>query len=98
MPLDNIGRDMEVLWILGVHGDPVHQLVLVGEVLGVELSLKICHSVFLTLIQATSNLNKIAFLSASRKPRLLTFAESGFSIGNARHNLLIFTVVWRFPS
>ena len=44
MPFDNIGRDMEIFRVFGVHGDPVHQLVVVGEMLGVELLLKTaCH-------------------------------------------------------
>ncbi|MCA8994957.1 MAG: hypothetical protein KDA69_15060 [Planctomycetaceae bacterium] len=39
--LDDIRRDVEVLWILRVHGDPIHQLVTVGELLGVELVFKL---------------------------------------------------------
>jgi hypothetical protein len=40
VPLDDIGRDVEVVGVLGVHGDPVHQLVAVGEVLVVKLLLQ----------------------------------------------------------
>jgi len=46
------GGNMEILWILGVHGGPINQLVIVGELLGVKLLLKSCHSVFLTLIHS----------------------------------------------
>jgi hypothetical protein len=41
MPLDDIRCDVEVFGVLGVHDDPVHQLVVVGELLGVELILKL---------------------------------------------------------
>ena len=40
MPLDYLGRNVEVLRVLGVHGHAVHQLVLVGEFLDVEELLK----------------------------------------------------------
>ena len=33
MPFDDVRWDVEMLRVLGVHHDPVHQLVLVGEVL-----------------------------------------------------------------
>ena len=46
MPLDDWWWDMEVLWVLGVHGNTVHQLVLVGELLVVELLLQVVHSIF----------------------------------------------------
>ena len=52
MPLDDIGRDVEVAGVLCVHGDPAHQLVAIGEVLGVELILKLFrHVVALLLCQ-----------------------------------------------
>ncbi|MEM1224051.1 MAG: hypothetical protein AAGJ40_00030 [Planctomycetota bacterium] len=37
VPLDDFGRDLKVGWVLSVHGDSVHQLVVVGETLGVKL-------------------------------------------------------------
>ena len=40
MPLDDIGWNLEVLWILGMFYDTVGQLVVVGKLLGVELSLQ----------------------------------------------------------
>ncbi len=40
VPLDDIWRDVEVLRILGVHDDTIHQLVIVGELLRVELFLQ----------------------------------------------------------
>ncbi|MEZ5949083.1 MAG: hypothetical protein R3C12_07690 [Planctomycetaceae bacterium] len=33
VPLDNIGRDVEVAGVLGVHDNAAHQLVAVGELL-----------------------------------------------------------------
>ena len=45
MPLDDIGRNLEVFWVLGVHGNTVHQLILVGKLLGVKLLLQVVHSV-----------------------------------------------------
>ena len=46
VPLDDIGRDVEVFWVLAVHGDPVHQLVIVAELLAVEFLLQSCHHSF----------------------------------------------------
>lgn len=46
MPLDDFGWDMEVVRILGVHGNTVHQLIFVGELLVVELLLQVVHSIF----------------------------------------------------
>ena len=43
MPLDDIRWDVEVFRVIGVHGDPVHQFVVVGDLLVVELLLKSCH-------------------------------------------------------
>ena len=40
MPFNDFGRDVEVLWVRCVHGDPVDQLVIVGERLVVELLFK----------------------------------------------------------
>ena len=40
MSLDDIGWDVEVFGILGVHGDSIHQLIAIGELLGVEQLLK----------------------------------------------------------
>jgi hypothetical protein len=39
MSLDDIGWNVEVLRVVSVHGDPVHQLISVGESLVVELLL-----------------------------------------------------------
>ena len=40
MPLNDIGRDVKVLGILGVHSNAIHQLVVVGKLLGAEFLLK----------------------------------------------------------
>ncbi|MCA9135487.1 MAG: hypothetical protein KDB00_01975 [Planctomycetales bacterium] len=37
VPFDDIGRNVEVLWVLSVHNDTIHQLVVVGEPLRIEL-------------------------------------------------------------
>ena len=41
MPLDDLWRNLEVFRIFGVHGNAVHQLVLVGELLLVKVLLQI---------------------------------------------------------
>ena len=41
--LDNVGRNVEVVWVLGVHGNTVHQLIFVGELLVAELLLQVVH-------------------------------------------------------
>ena len=43
MPFDDVGRNMEVLGILGVHHAPVHQFVVIGEPLGFELLCELTH-------------------------------------------------------
>lgn len=43
IPLDDLGWNVGVFGILGVHGDPVHQLVVVDVLLGIELLLKSHH-------------------------------------------------------
>ncbi len=44
VPLDDVWWNVEVLRVLGVHGNTVHQLVLIGELLVVELLLQVDHS------------------------------------------------------
>lgn len=41
--LDNVGRNVEVVWVLVVHGNTVHQLIFVGELLVAELLLQVVH-------------------------------------------------------
>ena len=41
MPLDDIRRDMKAGRVLDVHGNPVHYLVFVSELLGIELLLQV---------------------------------------------------------
>jgi hypothetical protein len=47
VPLDNVGRNVEVVWVLGVHGNTVHQLIFVGELLVAELLLQVVHLIFI---------------------------------------------------
>jgi hypothetical protein len=41
MPLNDFGWDVEVLWVLCVHSNAIHQLVLVGKLLVVKVLLQI---------------------------------------------------------
>lgn len=46
MPLNDFGWDVEVLLVLCVHSNAIHQLVLVGKLLVVKVLLQVVHSIF----------------------------------------------------
>ena len=50
MPLDDLWRNLEVLWVLGVHGNAVHQLVFIGKLLVVELLLQVVQEIHARMI------------------------------------------------
>ena len=76
MLLNDIRWDSEVVAILFVHDDCIHQLIAVGEILVLVLLIQCGQSVRLTLIQSTSSLNGPACLSPSRMPIPLTSVGS----------------------
>ena len=51
MSLDDFRRNLEVVGVLSVRGNAVHQLILVGEFLVAELLLQVVHSNFVMDVQ-----------------------------------------------